>query len=405
MTATTAAPVARRSGEGRRRARVLHVLPDLQIGGGQTIVLNHVRHADRDRFDVDLVTLGGPDEMGDRFRETGCTLLTVPYRPGAGVVTAARLARLIRRRGVDVVHVHSVHDRRLGQLAALATGVPVVGHLHAEWNHLGSMAPHDAGAARRLRARAAATVRDGVERRTVRHYVAESERVREIFSPLVAQPLTVLRQAVPVDAFDAARAAGARRAVRRELGLAERAPVLATVARLVEGKGHDDLFPLLAEIRRDVPDAVLLLVGDGPLRSRFEQAAARHGVADAVRFLGNRSDVPAVLVASDVFVFPSYSEGFGLAVLEAMAAGLPVAAYDLPPFSEFARSGVTAHLVPLGAVPSLTEAARRLLLDAEEAARFGGAGLGVVRERYAPDTVARVFEGVYDDVLGNQGRV
>jgi glycosyltransferase involved in cell wall biosynthesis len=245
-------------------------------------------------------------------------------------------------------------------------------------------------------------VRDRIEHRVVRHYIAVSDMVRDRFAPLVTAPITVLRHTVALDRFDAARSQGARERVRSTLGISDTAPVLLCVSRLVAGKGLNDLLPLLQAALVRYPDARLLLAGDGDLRADLERRVAQAGLGDAVLFLGNRADVPDLMAASDVFVFPSNSEGFGMVALEAMAAGLPVAAYDLPPFGEFMVPGTTALLSPLGDAAALTASALALLTDPLRRKTMGAAGVAHVREHFPADSVARVFAEVYDTVVAER---
>jgi glycosyltransferase involved in cell wall biosynthesis len=382
---------------------VLHVLPDLQIGGGQTIVLNHLRHADLRRFHITVTMLRsdipGGSTMTDEFTETlGGPVIDLGHGTevgDAGVV--ARLVRIIRRNDIDLIHVHSDVDRKLGQVAGLLTGTPVVGHLHAEWVHFGPMEPRRSNRFTRLRARGLAAVRDLVERRTVTHYIAESERVREIFRPLVDQPIDVLKQAIPSDRFGIS--AEERQLVRSELDISPEAPVIICVSRLVAGKGHHRLLESFASLRRSWPDLVAVLVGDGDLRPGLEAQARSLNIDHAVRFVGDRHDVPRLLGAADLFAFASETEGFGLCVLEAMAASLPVVAMHCPALEEFVAPGVTGDLVPQGDVDALTAAIHELLLDPRRSDRYGAAGRTVVVERFAPTAVAHSFEHVYDQVV------
>lgn len=384
-----------------RPARVLHVLPDLLIGGGQTIVLNHLRHADRARYDVRVCQLDPHDDMRPAFVEAGVDPVWLRHDPARERDTVRRLARLVRDGGVDLLHVHSDSDRKLAQVAALLTGTPVVGHLHAEWVHLGDKTPPGAPLPQRLLGRAKGGLRDWVERRTVRAYVAESKDVARLFRPLVTQDITVLQQSIPVERFDAVADVDPGK-VRADLGVPAEGPLLVCVSRLVPGKGQHHLVAMLARLRDAWPDAQLVLVGDGPERAALEAAARDAGVGERVHLVGNRMDVPAILVAADVFVFGSESEGFGLALLEAMAAGTASVAFRLPAFGEFARDGVTTDLVDVGDVAALSERVDALLRDPARRAAMGAAGQRVVRERFDSTAVARTFEQVYDRVLGQR---
>ena len=386
------------------RRTVLHVMPDLQVGGGQTIILQGLRHLDPDRFRTVVAYLDAAgDQMVAAYEAAGAQVVCVDHRPGRGLATVRRLRSLIREHAVDVVQTHSDIDRKFGQLAALGTGVPVVGHLHAEWNHLGSMAEPGDPLVRRVASGLKARVRDTVERRTVVHYVAESTRVKQLFASLVPAPITVLQQALPLETYEEAAHSDARTAVRQELGIPEHAMLLVEVSRLVPGKGQADLLPLVKALAGRKRAVHLLLVGDGPLREDLERAATEHGVTDRVTFAGNRDDIARVLVAADIFVFPSYSEGFGMVALEAMGAGLPVVAYDLPPFHEFMAPGVTSLLRPVGDVGALTAAVASLVDDPERRCAMGESARRSAAERFPSDGVARVLSSVYDRVTNVEG--
>jgi glycosyltransferase involved in cell wall biosynthesis len=378
--------------------RVLYVLPDLQIGGGQTIVLNGVRHLDRREFDPVVSYLLEADEMAPAFTEAGCPPRRVPYARGRGLVTIAALARLMRREHIDLVHVQSDLDRQYAQLAALVTGVPVVGQLHAMWVHFGPRLPENPTRLRRARANALAFIRDTVERRTVRHYEADSVDVQNLFTPLVDVPITVTRQAVPVDAYDRAARAGARDRVRAELGIGDR-PMLINVSRLVEGKGQEHLVAMLALVHPRHPDAVLVLVGDGDRRPDIERRIHQAGLDDHVHVLGNRFDIPDLLTAADLFVFGSESEGFGLVALEAMAAGKAVVAFRLPALEEFVASGDTGYLLDLRDVSGMARRVVELLDAPEKADAMGARGRAVVEQRFNPEATSESFERAYRAVL------
>ncbi|MBB5786227.1 glycosyltransferase [Jiangella mangrovi] len=375
--------------------RVLHLLPDLRVGGGQTVVLGLLRQLDHDRFDVRVASLGGPAELRAEFAEAaGSPPVELGASAGGTAGAVAAVTRLLRRERADVLHVHSPPDRTAGHLAALATGVPVVGHLHSEWVHLRPSGR--LGARQRL----TGSVRLAAERRAVRHYVAASAHVAALFAAATTTPITVLPPATDVTAPPPAE----RARLRSELGLDPDVPVLLHVARIVEGKGHDDLVPLLQDVRARFPGTVLLLVGDGDRSAAFRSAADAAGLADAVRLLGRREDVPALMAAADLLVFPSASEGLGLVVLEAMATGLPVAAYDLPAFGEFARDGETGAFVPPGAREELTKAVIELLADPARRAAMGRAGRDTVDHSFRWPVAAATLAGVYERVAAERRR-
>jgi glycosyltransferase involved in cell wall biosynthesis len=183
--------------------------------------------------------------------------------------------------------------------------------------------------------------------------------------------------------------------LRGELvGSADRAVVL-TIARLDAQKGLEYLLTAAA----DVPNAVFVLVGEGREQPALEAKARMLGVADRVRFLGHRDDVPDLLAACDLFVLPSLYEGLPLSVLEAMASARPVVATAIAGTSEAVVHGETGLLVPPADPTGLAGAIRALLVDGALARRMGEAGRArVCREFSLRRMIDRVTE-VYDELL------
>jgi len=382
------------------RVKVLHVLPDLALGGGPSIVMQHLRHADRDQFDVRVASLGPDATLASCFAEAGAPpmFLDAPSRGHLGGVLEA----IDHVSGVDVLHLHTDLARDNFGPAALWCGVPVVYHLHSEWMHLGRRVPPGLPPLRRLRKACVNRCRALIERSTVAHYVAGSHAVADRFRPLVRQPVTVLQPSVAIDAIATARAAGAGEPLRAALGIAPGARVLLSVARIADGKGHAELLEMFEIVAARDPDVVLVMVGDGIGFDWVAEQAALHPAGDRIHLPGARLDVPNFLALADVFVHASTTEAFGLVLLEAMAASLPVVAFGLPAYDDFVVPGKTAELVPVGDVAGLADAVNALLDDPCRAKQLGRCGLTLVCDRHPRDAVARHFESVYTDVVGRK---
>jgi glycosyltransferase involved in cell wall biosynthesis len=168
-------------------------------------------------------------------------------------------------------------------------------------------------------------------------------------------------------------------------------PVAVMAARLDTAKDHATLLDALAILARRGRALELHLAGDGPFRADLEQRARDRGVADRVRFLGYVSDLPALYASADVAVLATHFEGFGLAVVEAMAAGRPVVATRVAAIPELIDDGVEGLLVPPRAAPALAAALESLLTDPARARAMGAAGR-VRARRYALEPFVRAFE-------------
>lgn len=193
---------------------------------------------------------------------------------------------------------------------------------------------------------------------------------------------------------------------RQSLGIEMGAPLIVSVSRLFYWKGHNELIRALAIVKRDCPAARLAIVGaDYPPGSgattTLRATAAECGVADSVTFAGQRSDIAALLAASDVFALPSHEEPFGLVYAEAMAMKRPVVAIDKGGTPEVVRHGETGLLSPLGDLDALAANLVRLLKDPALRARMGEAGRRDVEARFTPSRLAADVENVYSRILAS----
>jgi glycosyltransferase involved in cell wall biosynthesis len=225
--------------------------------------------------------------------------------------------------------------------------------------------------------------------------VANSAFIARQFDGLaLRQPVEVIHNPVDLERFDPA--AVDRTAVRRELGLAEDEVTLAVVAQLTPWKGQDDAIRMLAALREEGREATLLLAGSAKFSgagTQFDNAAyaeglhglaAELGVADRVRFLGERGDVPSVLAATDVLLLPSWQEAFGRIAIEAMAMGTPVAGTENGGPAEIVRPGVDGLLLPPKQPETWARALEPLVDDAALRARMGDAARERAREFSVP---------------------
>jgi glycosyltransferase involved in cell wall biosynthesis len=164
------------------------------------------------------------------------------------------------------------------------------------------------------------------------------------------------------------------------------------------GKGHKELFAAMAQLKEPYP-CHALIVGGGRREEEVKGAAASLGLAREVHFLGQRLDVPDLLQAMDIFVLPSYSEGVSLALLEAMAAGLPVIATAVGGTPEVVTDGETGLLIPPRDSDALAGALERLLVDPGWAKEMGARARGHVEANYSLDRFGRELNAIYEELI------
>lgn len=169
------------------------------------------------------------------------------------------------------------------------------------------------------------------------------------------------------------------------------------VSVLRPGKGHDVLFDATARLRQAVPNLRIVLVGDGIMAAQLRQMAQPFG--DVIEFLGERTDVPDLLMAGDALVLPSWSEALPTVLIEAAAAGLPVVATAVGGVPEIVEHGRTGCLVACGDATALADQLARLLGDLEAARGMGVAARRRVEQAFAIELQARRTMNLYRRVL------
>jgi glycosyltransferase involved in cell wall biosynthesis len=365
---------------------VLLLITLAEVGGAQSYVAA-LLPALAERYDVTLAAYGeGPlREAAARAGARFVPLRNVrrPINPLRDLAGLIELRRLMRRERPHVVHANSSKAGVLGRVAAATTGVPirfftVHGWAFSAYSGLASLLYRFAD-----RTMASLT--------TVTICVSE----RELADGLQAGTCSAERSVVIHNAVDLAAAPRSRH---------DRAtPRLIAVGRLKAPKDFLTLIRALAGLSNQGYEA--LIVGDGPDRTAVEAEIRRLGVEDRVQLAGERSDVPELLAASDVFVLSSRSEGLPVSVLEAMAAELPVVASRVGGLAELVDDGATGILVPPGDEPALAQALERLVEDRELRQRFGAAGRARVESSFDLSAFRRAHLELYDRQLGLAGAV
>jgi glycosyltransferase involved in cell wall biosynthesis len=311
-------------------------------------------------------------------------------RPGRSLRVVPPLSRLLRQRRVGIVHTHLYHGNTYGRLAAILARTPViVASVHNVYERVKA---HRAWINRAL-ARWTDAILAGST--AVREHIVRADGIPRERIHLLPYGIDTAPYLAPPE----------REEARRTLGLPRGVPVIGTVGRLETQKGHDLLLRSLADLGSDGGDAVLLLVGEGRERTRLAGLAAELGLADRVRFLGTRRDLPVLFAAMDVFAFPSRWEGTPLAMIAAMAAGLPVVATPVGGIPDVLKDEVTGRLVPVEDVPALTAALRTTLGDAATSRTLGVAAREHVLTHCSVTAMLRELEALYWSLAEKAGIV
>jgi glycosyltransferase involved in cell wall biosynthesis len=359
--------------------RVLHVIDSLAPGGGAENRFVEELLGFSDRSGQRVVFLFERDQLAAPLRDAGIPVQGLGLRAARGGRTfpwaAVKLVRIIRAHRPEVVHTSLFHANVAGQLAAWVSGVPVVSsfvqsgdpELRAQLTG-GLQGRRRAGVIRAVAAWVAR--RSGARYRAITSYAGESNATAMRLDPARVR---VIPRGVALERAGAA-------ADRGRFGLPEGVPLIVNVARQEPQKGHVRLVEAFALVRDQVPGAHLAIVGtEGAATPAIREAIGRLGLDRAVTLVGWRPDVPVLLASADAFAFSSTVEGLGSVVLEALLAGLPVVAVDIPPVRAITDDGRLATLVPADDVAAFATA---LLAALAVGRQPESAGARWVREEY-----------------------
>lgn len=366
------------------RIKVVHVHKIAGVSGSERHVLDLLRSLDRTVFEPVFLMLAararGDEAYAEQFRKAGVRVCALRIRADADPWLFARLVAWFRHERPDVVHTHLIHADVHAIPAARLARVPVV----VSTKHNDD----------RFRTNPAVTALERWLLRRTDRTVAISEALRRFtIDSTGCDPGKVVTVQYGYDAHADVAPLAAPSPVPRGV------PAVLAVGRLVEQKGHDVLIKAFARIGRDFPAARLVIVGEGPLRPILERAIEERGLGQSVVLAGRRDDVRAFMPDAAVLAHPSRWEGFGLVLLEAMAAGLPIVATRVSAIPEIVEDGVTGFLVPVDDDAALAESLARLLGDPPLARQLGRAGGERLEREFSLSRMVRAIEAIYRGAL------
>ena len=364
------------------RIRVVEVLATGSNGGAQEHLFSLVTRIDPTRYDVSVVSLSAGSAVR-KLQRAGVSVLVID-EPDDAIAVGALAAHLAEVRP-DVVHAHMFRAETVAARAVLALG------------GAGQRRPYLVATAHSSRVRSAED-REALLELTPQFdqliAVSKASESKLIDEGRATVPLRLIYNGVDLQRYDHQEPCCT---LPEEYGMEPGSQIVGVVARLEPEKGHPTLLEAWPGVLRAVPDAYLLIVGEGSRRDALEAQARELRIAHRVVFTGRRDDVPAVTAALDVAVLPSYREAQGLTILEAMALSRPVVASNVGGIPEMIEDGVTGLLVPPHDAAALTAAIVRLLRDHPYADMLGRAGHDLVHDRFCIELMVDAVASIYDE--------
>ena len=371
------------------KATVFLVTVGLGIGGTEAQLMEIAEHLDPERFVVTVVALKGEGAIAEEMRKRGIKVVALN---GAGKMDARvffRFFSLVRAEQPDVIHSFLPLANYVGMIVGRMLGISVLiaSYRGVEQQRSKFWVWGDRLVVRL--AQATTCCSDAVRQSVIEGFGGDTSKYITIYNGI-----------------DVERFHRVSTLTKSDLGLREGIATIGTVCRLDEPtKGLAVLLKGIAQLNQisNIPPFQLLLVGDGPSGNSLRRLSEELALNEIVVFAGLRCDVEQILPLLDLFVLPSLSEGFGIALVEAMAAGCPVVATAVGGIPEVVQTGRTGMLIPAGDSKAVTEALADLLKDQSKARVFGRDGQRWVGTQFAVSTMVHHHESLYTRLLQEAG--
>lgn len=317
--------------------------------------------------------------LEEAMKKAGIETIPIKMRGEMDFLAAWKIGRLLRLNKYDIMHAHTAHAHFIGLLSRIFGKVKAMV----------------------VSRRVDFPIKSRFKYNTFDvHYIAVSEAIKRVMvdGGVVSQKINVVRSCIDLSKFDTTVVSD----IRAEFGIKKDVILIGNIAHMADHKGQIYLVRAADIVRKKYPNVRFIIVGDGELRDNLESEAQKLGFNKALIFTGFRKDIVDFLAAFDIFAFPSYLEGLGTSLLDAMAMRKPIVSTVAGGIPEVVQDGMSGILVPPKDTESFASALIRLIEDSELRARYGNAGRRIVEERF---TVEKVVEGtlaVYQRILNKK---
>jgi glycosyltransferase involved in cell wall biosynthesis len=371
--------------------KVLYVFAALPVGGAEQVLVTELKGLSRELFFPLVCVISEKGPVGEMIEQMGIPVISLhrmkKHQFDYGIIR--EIKALILQEKIVLVHTHLYDGGKYGRIAARMAKVP--GIIHTAHNIY-------------------------IKRRTKYHLInrilasftgriiAVSEAVKESlvrYDRINRNKIQVIYNGIDLTGFDGPFSP---KDIRAGLGIGAEEFVIGVIARLEEQKGHRFLLEALSQLPESPASCLkILIVGDGQLRSVLEAETKKRGLSSKVFFLGTRKPITPILKALDLFLLPSLWEGFSMAILEAMAAGVPVIATRVGGAGEVIASGRDGLLIPPGDAQSLAKAIQDVLEHRDKYKEMARNGRERVRQHFSQEQHMMALQTLYLQVLGEKG--
>jgi len=361
--------------------KILHTEWSDGLGGQEKRILLEVKGLKKRGHEVTIACREG-SRIRDEAIKSGIDVTTVPMRATYDLFGIIRLYRIIKKRGVHIVNTHSGIDSWIGGIAARLAGFPVL----IRTRHL-----------------------DIPLRRNILNFIhylphlyitcGEVMRMNLIRDCGFPEDRVI---SVPTGVDEGFFGIRRDKSICRRYGIMETAPVITNIGILRKVKGHEVTLRAVRRVIKEIPDAVFLIVGDGPRRDALERFVDELGIRKHVIFTGYLDDISGVYAFTDVVILSSWSEGLPQSLLQAMAAGIPVVATRVGGVSEVVSHEKTGLLVEPGDHEALADGIIKVIREPILREQMVTLAKGLVRSRYTLNQMLDAIERAYINAIQNK---
>lgn len=361
---------------------ILYLSTSSGPGGAERVISNLSASLDPARYRA-ILCLFRPGWIQEHTENRGVRTYVIPTQGMFDWRWVLRVKRLLKDEHVDLIHAHEFDANVQGTFVAALSGVPLVATVHGKnyfWEKL----------RRRLayqwvsRNATMVAVSENLKQFIVEKVGVDSGHVKVVYNGV-----DLLPHCGPADIDQC----------RKELDLPTGDQIVGVVGNLYPVKGHQYLIAAIPAVLAKCPNTTFIFAGRGQLEGELKEQAHQLGVAQKVRFLGLRQDIPRILAVLHAFVLPSLSEGLSMAILEAMVAGKPVIATDVGGNPELVEDSETGYLVPSQNSQALADRLISLLMNRDRALQFGKVGQLRAQGQFSLRTMVREYQAIYDQCI------
>ena len=382
---------------GGEKIRILYLTNRLAPAGAETFLLNRLGVLDRSRFEPYVGELRAGGDLKPAFERAGVPTITFGAARQFDARGLVRLFEFLRRERITILEAHVWYACLVARVVGTAARVPIIVTNEQDMRAGETTHREDVLIAGDLTMR----LSDACV-----HITKATERSFLETTPKILQGHAI-RRIIP-NGIDARRIAEIvarvdRGAKRASLGIAADAVVIGNVARLADQKGQTYLMRAFTKILEREPRAHLVLVGWGPEEDALRALAKELRIDHRVAFTGKRLDVGEILATFDVFAFSSVHEGQGIAILEAMAAGVPVVTTDVDGIPDMVKHEVSGLLVPARDPEAIEAAVMRVLTDEALVKKITSGAKRVAFDEVSIEAAGRAYDALYEELLARKG--